>query len=294
MIAAKPVMPCFIAAVFQVNRPRFVDWAARKFLISAVLISVQLPLWSSFPVNASLLYPAAIAMTSSLDHSFSADPLNSPYPVPWQWVMTMMADKNASAASAFRYYRTESLVSPDGTYAVYSRIQLQLSANFTQNRIASILFVENLQTGELQTIMPAAPFADNPFVADAVLNQPGTIAMLIPVAWSERGDRLLAREFESMFGSSLASDFAVIWDRPSNRTYTLAPTQVQYSNAVLLGWSRTHPSQVLFRAGNMGEEDWPIYAVDTSGQTTRAVEDQPIAFGQANSIWAGPQGYSCA
>lgn len=96
-----------------------------------------------------------------------------------------MAETVASSTPVFRYYRSQSLISPNGDYAAYSRIQLQLSNSFTQNRIASILFVEDLQTGELQTITPAAPFADNPFVADAVLNQPGTIAMLIPVAWSE-------------------------------------------------------------------------------------------------------------
>lgn len=232
-------------------------------------------------------------MTSSPPQSRSIDPLNSPYPVPWNWVMAMMSEKISEPA--FRYYRSPSLISPDGEYAAYSRIQLQLSGDFVQNRVASILFVENLRTGELQTITPAAPFADNPFVADAVVNQPGTIAMLLPIAWSEGGERLLSREFESMFGSGLASDFAVIWDRAANRTYTLAPTQVQYSNAVLLGWSRMHPSHALFRAGNMGDENWPLYAVDTSGQTTRATEDQPITYGQVSSnTWAGPQGYSCA
>ncbi len=208
--------------------------------------------------------------------------------------MAMMAEKQISEPT-FRYYRSPSLLSPDGKYAAYSRIQLQLSADFTQNRIASILFVENLRTGELQSITPAAPFADNPFVADAVLNQPGTIAMLMPIAWSERGERLLSREFESIFGSGLASDFAVIWERAANRTHTLAPTQVQYSNAVLLGWSRMYPGRALFRAGNMGDENWPLYAVDVSGQTTPALEDQPITHGQASSTtWAGPQGYSCA
>ncbi len=205
--------------------------------------------------------------------------------------MAAMAEK--ISAPTFRYYRSQSLISPAGDYAAYSRIQLQISGDFTQNRIASILFVENLQTGELLTISPAAPFADNPFVADAMLYEAGTIAILIPVAWSEQGDRLLSREFESMFGSGLASDFAVVWERHSNCTHTLAPTQISYSNAVLLGWSQSHPSQVLFRAGNMGDENWPLYAVDILGQTTSATEDQPISFGEFISSWAGPQGYSC-
>jgi hypothetical protein len=223
------------------------------------------------------------------------DPLNSPYPVPWNWVMaTLSEQKPPVTIPAFRYYRSQSLVSPDGNYMAYSRIQLQVAGHWLQNRIVSILFVESLKTGELQTVTPAAPFADNPFVADAMLNQPGTIAMLVPVAWSEGSERLLAREFESIFGSSLASDFAVIWERPSNHTYTLAPTQVQYSNAVLLGWSQSDPNHVLFRAGQIGQEHWPLYAVDASGQTLDASEDCPITFGQyANHVW-GPQGYSYA
>ncbi len=207
--------------------------------------------------------------------------------------MATMAEKE-SVNPPFRYYRSPSVVSPTGDYAAYSRIQFQSGEHLTQNRIASILFVENLQTGELQTITPAAPFADNPFVADALIHQPGTIAIAIPVAWSESGDRLLAREFESLFGSGLASDFAVVWDQRSNCTYTLAPTQVQYTHAVLLGWSGRYPNQVLFRAGNMGETDWFLYAVDLMGQTRLSLEDQAIGFGETTDRWAGPQGYSFA
>ena len=247
----------------------------------------------------------AISLTSTMTSSsvsLSCDPLNSPHPVPWNWVMTMLSEQAAQLKQAaqleqaiqFRYYRSQSLISPDGDYAAYSRIQMQLSPEITQSRIASILFVEKRATGELQPVTPAAPFADNPFVADALLHQPGTIAMLIPIAWSEDGERLLAREFESKFGSGLASDFAVVWERRLNRSYTLAPTQIQYSNAVLLGWSQACPNHVLFRAGQMGEENWPLYAVDASGQTLPVVSDQPLAFGQYASGFWGPQGYSCA
>lgn len=242
---------------------------------------------------------------TSTSVSVSCDPLNSPYPVPWNWVMAALAEKPASEnqppekpaqpeASSFRYYRSQSLLSPDGMFAAYSRIQLQRSAEIPHSRIVSILFVERLATGELQTITPAAPFTDNPFVADALLHQPGTIAMLIPVAWSEDGERLLAREFESKFCSSLASDFAVVWERRLNRTYTVAPTQIQYSNAVLLGWSQAYPNHVLFQAGQMGETNWPFYAVDANGQTQQVSSDQPLSFGQyANGFW-GPQSFSCA
>lgn len=223
--------------------------------------------------------------------SVQLDPLNSPHPVPWNWVMAMLSDRSSLNAPRLRYYRSQSLISPDGQYAAYSRIQLQLYPDFTRSRVASVLFLENLQTGDLQTITASSPFSDNPFIAN-VADEAGTIAIIVPIAWSEAGDRILAREFESIFGSDLASDFAVVWERQSNRTYTIAPTHVQYSNAVLLGWSQTHPGQVLFRAGMLGNENWPLYAVDVSGETAYANNDQPVTFGRVvDSIWSGPQAF---
>lgn len=207
--------------------------------------------------------------------------------------MATLTEQNPTSTPKLRYYRSQSLISPDGQYAAYSRIQMQLSSHFTRSRVASVLFIENLRTGDLQTITAASPFADNPFIDDEIPNQAGTIAILIPVAWSETSDRVLAREFEAIFGSDIASDFAVVWDRHSNRAHTLAPTQVRYSNAVLLGWSQTHPDRVLFRAGNLGDENWLLYAVDVNGKTIYATGDQPITFGRvANNIWAGPQAYA--
>jgi hypothetical protein len=219
------------------------------------------------------------------------DPLNSPYPIPWNWVLATLAEVGQTKAPRLRYYRSQSLISPDGQYAAYSRIQMQVFPDFTQSHISSVLFLENLRTGDLQTIAASSPFADNPFMGQEA-SQNGTIAILIPVAWSERGDRILAREFESIFSSDIASDYAVVWDRQLNRTYTIAPTRIQYSNAILLGWSRTRPDQVLFRAGNLGEEEWPVWAVDFSSQTVAAIEDQPVTFGQVvNNVWAGPQAH---
>lgn len=222
------------------------------------------------------------------------DPINSPYPVPWNWVMATLSESRQTIVpqSRLHYYRSQSLLSPDGQYAAYSRIQVQLSSHFTQNRVASTLFLENLTTGDLQTITASSPFADDPFVPRSVSQSSGTIAILMPVAWSEESDRILAREFESIFGSDIASDFAVVWDRRANQTYTIAPTQVQYSNAVLLGWSQSHPGQVLFRAGMMGHENWSLYAVDVSGQTASVNHDRPITYGEiVNSAWSGPQCY---
>lgn len=217
------------------------------------------------------------------------DPINSPYPVPWNWVMATLSDHKIAPRPRVYYYRSQSLVSPDGRHAAYSRIQVQLPRDLSQNRVVSTLFLENLTTGDLQTITASSPFANNPFVSHGT-NQAGTIAILMPIAWSEGSDRVLAREFESIFGSDIASDFAVVWDRSSNQTYTIAPTHVQYSNAVLLGWSQSHPDQVLFKAGMIGSEDWPLYVVDVGGQTAYANHDRPVTYGKVvDSVWSGPQ-----
>lgn len=222
------------------------------------------------------------------------DPLDSPHPVPWSWVTAMISEARSPASPRHRYYRSQSLVSPDGEYAAYSRIQIQLSPDFTQNRVVSVMFLENLHTGDLQTISATSPFADNPFTAEIDPTQGGTIAIVIPVAWSASGDRLLSREFESIFGSGVASDFALVWERRTERSYTIAPSQISYSNAVLLGWSQACPGQVLFRAGHMGDPDWGVYTVGLNGETACAVaDDRPVTFGElVSNIWAGPQAYS--
>lgn len=218
------------------------------------------------------------------------DPLNSPHPVPWNWVMATHAEVSAKGGSGIRYYRSPSLVSPDGQYAAYSRIQMQVEPELYQSRVTSVMFVENLKTGDLRTITASSPLADNPLAGSEPADMPGTIAILIPISWSLSGDRILARQFEGLFSTSDVSDYAVVWDRNLNRTSTIAPDRNLYSNAVLLGWSRTNPDQVLFRAGELGDEKQPLWAVDLNGQTVAANEDQPHVFGQlVNHVWAGPQ-----
>jgi hypothetical protein len=220
------------------------------------------------------------------------DPLNSPFPVPWSWVMANQSEEQSVSHSKIRYYRSPSLISPNGQYAAYSRIQMQVLPNFTQSRVSSILFIENLKTRNLQTITATSPFADNPFVDHQERPPTGTIAILIPVAWSQDSDRILAREFESLFGTDIASDFAVIWEHQFNQIQTFAPMGISYTNAVLLGWSRMYANRVLFKAGHLGEEDWMQWAVNDRGETAPATEDCPIVFGQmVNHVWAGPQSH---
>lgn len=196
------------------------------------------------------------------------------------------------AQSFTRYYRSPSLKSPDGQYAAYSRIQMTVVPDFTQSRISSVLFLENLRTGNLKTITAESPLSETLFPTQTEAPPAGAIAMLIPISWSADSRFVLAREFESLFGSGLASDYAVIWDCQQGYTYTVSPTRIQYSHAVLLGWSQFYPNRVLFRAGEMGEDPWRLWTVDQTGTTSASPNDQPAVYGEVlTHIWAGPQSH---
>lgn len=219
--------------------------------------------------------------------SIQVDPLESPHPIPWSWVLATLNANSSSHLAGLYCYRSQSLISPDQRYAAYSRIQMQVESEYFRSHVTSVLFLENLRTGDLQPITPASPLADNPFL-DSSRELTGRISIVIPVSWSETSDRLLAREFESIFGSDIASDYAVIVDRSQNRISTVAPTQIRYTNAVLLGWSQFQPERVLFRAGMLGDQHWQQWAVAANGQTTLAKGDRPSSLGKSSAMsgWA--------
>ena len=251
------------------------------------------------PEYTFLVSPLEISLTSSESSedmyqtaNNPIDPLDSPHPVPWNWVMDTYTNLSSTRGFGLRYYRSPSLISPDGRYAAYSRIKMRSEADLFRSRVTSVMFLEDLQTGDLTTITASSPLADNPLDYNEAAHMPGAISILIPVSWSQDGDRILSRQFEGIFSTSEASDYAVIWNRNHNSTTTIAPEQVNYTNAVLLGWSQTDPEQVLFRAGNLGEENWPIWAVNPYGHTVMASEDEPMVYGTlVNHVWTGPQGF---
>lgn len=258
-----------------------------KLLIAVLVIApiMVTPLQSTKAETVGTAIAPPPSLIPAADES-TQDPLGSPHPVPWNWVMTTHADDNSKHSFGLHYYRSPSLISPDGRYAAYSRIQMRSQPELYRSRVSSTMFVENLQTGDLQVINATSPLADNRLVS-------GTISILTPVSWSKLSDRLLARQFEGLFSSSDASDFAVIWNRQQNRTSTVAPSQTKYNYEIsmLLGWSQINPYQVLFRAGNLGDQQWPLWAVADNGQTVAATNvDQAIVFGkQIKQVWSGPQ-----
>jgi hypothetical protein len=239
-----------------------------------------------------------VTETVTGEQAAQTDPIGSPHPIPWKWITATQEAIAAKGGSAVRYYRSVPVVSPDGKYVVYSRVKLEVKPEMHNSRVTSVLFVEDTQTKKLRVIASTSVLSDPLLQARAVSEDSetnGNIGVLVPVSWSEKGDRFLARKFEGIFNTADATDHAVIWDRQRNRADTVAPAnQVDEHEkiAILLGWSKSQPDHVLFRTGELGEENWPLMKVANDGRTftTTADADQPITFGnKITEVWAGPQ-----
>lgn len=228
-----------------------------------------------------------------------ADPIGSPHPIPWKWITVTQEAVGGKGGSGVRYHRSLPVVSPDGKYAVYSRVQIEVKPEMYNSRVTSVLFVQDRQTKRLRVMAATSGVSDPLLKTQAVsveeTDTNGTIGVLVPVSWSEKGDRFLARKFEGIFNTADSTDRAVIWDRQQNQANTVAPAQEEDEHekiAVLLGWSKSQPNNVLFRAGELGEENWPLVQVASDGKTvtTTTDGDQPITFGERlTQVWAEPQ-----
>jgi hypothetical protein len=213
------------------------------------------------------------------------DPLGSAYPVPWESLLQLHAQAQHENAQQTLAVRSPDLRSPDGRYIAYSRIQLESEPDFLASRAQSVLFLEDAHTRDLQTVIPRSPISQQLLAQSANPNQQGrnhlqgAVSMLVPVAWSSCGDLLLSRVFEAILSSEVLSDYGVVWDAKSRRVYTLSPTRVPHSHTILLGWSQSHPQQVLFKAGVLGDPDWPIWRVDLQGRTVADIEPSKVSLG---------------
>ncbi|PHM09582.1 hypothetical protein CK516_13725 [Nostoc sp. 'Peltigera malacea cyanobiont' DB3992] len=241
-----------------------------------------------------------VVETANESQAEQIDPIGSPHPIPWKWITATQEAIAANGGSGVRHYRSVPVISPDGKYAVYSRVQLEVKPQMYNSRVTSVMFVQDMHTKKLWVMASTTPVSDPLLKVKAVKeefseeNDPsGKIGVLVPVSWSEKGDRFLARKFEGIFNTGDSTDSAVIWDRQKNHTNTVAPVSEEEHEkiAVLLGWSKSQPDHVLFRAGELGEENWPLMQVANDGKTiTTTDNDRPITFGKkVTEIWAGPQ-----
>ncbi len=252
---------------------------------------------SPLPEDSSPNSTRSVAVNqSNQEQASQQDPLGSSYPIPWQWIQATQEAISSRNGRGTRYYRSLPVVSPDGRYAIYSRVQLEVEPEMYNSRVTSVLFVEDRQTRKLQVINTTSAMSD-PLLksrkSSPDRDRAGAIGVLVPVSWSKNGACFLARKFEGVMNTSDLTDHAVIWDRQKNHTSTVAPSpgkNDQEKIAVLLGWSTTHPDHALFRAGEMGEENWSLVTVASDGTSITGNEaDQPITFGQkARELWAEP------
>ena len=272
------------------------------------VVSIDMPAAKSLEATTALPVKGGSQSTTTdinvaqADQSQTAqtDPIGSPYPIPWQWIQSTQ-EAMASKGGGVRYYRSVPVISPDGKYAVYSRVQLEVKPEMHNSRVSSVLFIEDRQTKNLRVVSSTSHNRDallNVKLSSPDTNGEGTIGVLVPVSWSQKGDRFLARRFEAVFNTSDAFDRAVIWDRHKNNTNTVAPDanetngeQAHEKISILLGWSKTEPDNVMFRTGQLGDENWPLVTVSSDGKTGAATEiDQPTTYGeQITQVWAGPQ-----
>ncbi|MGM3304913.1 hypothetical protein ACSQ6I_02835 [Anabaena sp. WFMT] len=226
------------------------------------------------------------------------DPMGSPHPIPWKWIMMTQEAIGGKGNSGVRHYRSIPVVSPDGRYAVYSRVQLEVKPEMYNSRVTSLLFIEDRQTKKLKVIAKTSGINDpllQQTVATEATDTEGKIGVLVPVSWSQKGDRFLARKFIGIFNTADVTDHAVIWDQQQNHTKTVAPPQEANEHekiAILLGWSKQQPDHALFRAGEIGEENWPLVQVASDGKSINVSTDgdQPVTFGVSDTpVWAEPQ-----
>ncbi|MBE9053500.1 hypothetical protein IQ243_24450 [Nostocales cyanobacterium LEGE 11386] len=286
---------------------------AQKFKIAHIqslpkkenLLSREMSTAKSLTVTPIKLQPNStteIPAVEELDEAQAAqvDPIGSPHPIPWEWIVATQEAISANGGSGVRHYRSVPVISPDGRYVVYSRVQLEVRPEMYNSKVTSVMFVEDTQTKKLQVMASTAPLRDPLLNTNLASPEPvdtdrnGRIGVLVPVSWSEKSDRFLARKFEGKFNTGDSTDQAVIWDRQRNHINTVAPAREEHEHekiAVLLGWSKNQPDHALFRAGEMGEEDWPLVQVASDGKTLNTTDtDQPITFGKkVTEVWAGPQ-----
>jgi hypothetical protein len=226
------------------------------------------------------------------------DPMGSPHPIPWKWIMMTQEAIGGKGGSGVRYYRSVPVVSPDGRYAVYSRVQLEVNPEMHNSRVTSLLFIEDKQTKSLRVLAATSQPRDlllKQSVGSEKSDNEGKIGVLVPVSWSEKGDRFLARKFVGIFNTADVTDHALIWDRQQNNTQTVAPPQGENEHekiAILLGWSKQQPDHALFRSGELGEENWPLVQVSSDGKSVNVSTDgdQAVTFGERSpQVWAEPQ-----
>ncbi len=212
------------------------------------------------------------------------DPLRSPYPIPWSPIWEHQAKASSSGQPITWHYTSPPLQSPDGQLQAISKIEVYLQPDFRESHILSQVWVKNQAGQTVETVLSSMHLGESRVSETAARHLPGTVSMLVPAAWSDDSQHLLLRQFEALFGSDIASDYGIVWDRSQGSTRTFAPEPINYDTATLLGWSRNHPDQVLFSTSIMGDSREQLLAVNFQGHTVASPGDRPLIVQQTQHI----------
>jgi hypothetical protein len=230
------------------------------------LVQTASPSFHSAPVNVS---------ASALQNQ---DPLNSAYPIPWAAIWENQTKAAQSGKILTLRYLSGTLTSPDGQRQAHSEINLQLSPELTRSYVSSNLIIADA-TGKVLQRIPATMHLGDERVKETTAMPVGTLSILMPAAWSKDGQQLLTRQFEAVLGSDVSSDYALVWDKKTQRVKTVTPTPQNYDTAILLGWSPHNPDRVLFRTTILGEPQTNLVAVTHDGTTLAFEGSQPLPTG---------------
>lgn len=209
----------------------------------------------------------------------AADPLKSPFPLPWAWIVAQQKLAALSHQAQTYSQKTATFISPDGLYQAQAELIFQAHPNFAQNQLTSTLTITNTQTQGGQQ-WQSTSLIDPELRQDLPADGAGLIAVLWPVGWSASGEQLLIRHFLGLFSTDFASDVAVIWSRPQQTLTALWPQSVDYDHATLLGWSQEQPDQVLFETATMGDPKTQVWAVNRQEEMLARPSDRPQVYGQ--------------
>ncbi len=201
------------------------------------------------------------------------DPLASAYPIPWRWVWSIQAQAERTRRPIWSITQSPTLISPDGRYRAFSRVQVIAQRDYTRTQVSSTLHILSSRGAPPIVLQP---------VGQPRRPEPGQLWVLVPVSWSADGKQLLVRQVFGWFGSSEISDSALVWQGEGQRARIVTPQAVAHTHALLLGWSREMPTSILFETRILGLERPSRWQVDLDGLTLAVRdEDAPVTYGIA-------------
>lgn len=203
------------------------------------------------------------------------DLLNSQYAVPWPTIQQAQDTVTRTGqAQSFRY-RSPVSIAPDQQTRAYSELHLALHPKPSHSFINSQLVIET----KTQTYrFPSTLHLELAAQSSTSNATPGTFSIIMPAVWSADGQSLLLRQFEGLFGSDVASDYALVWHASQSALQSYRPTAVDYDSATLMGWSQNRPGEILFQTRLLGQPTSQLVTVSpqNSSTTLASPSDRPM------------------